>query len=72
MAGPIERSRNRLRLFYQAVFSIYVPLLVVSAHEEWPVGRWATKLLHLGMSNGYLADRGLTMEDNRVETIDFS
>jgi len=69
-AEHIRQSTKRLRLIYELLFSIYLPFLIVSAHEGEAGGRWAIRLIHWGVLHGYL-HQNVGMEDNRIFFADF-
>lgn len=69
MVKTMREGAGYVQLLHELVFSLYLPFLVVSAHEAGG-RRWAVKLIYWGVSHGYLG-KSFGMEDYRVDLVDF-
>lgn len=69
MSKGIDPKHGYLRWLHELLFSIYLPFVVVSAHEGLGQ-RWAVRFLFFLVSHGHVhASTGI--EDYRVDIIDF-
>ncbi len=68
--GDSSRTTSRIRALHELLFSIYLPFLIISAHERAPGGRWAVRLVSWAVSRGHLP-KNVGMEDNRIFFADF-
>lgn len=61
---------NPLGVLHELLFSIFLPFLILSAHEQEAGGRWAIALVRWGVLHNYLRPN-VGIEDNRLLLMDF-
>ena len=70
MQKSIGRNKDNTAVLGEALISVYLPFLVVAAHEVELGGHWAAKIMRIIVNNGY-ASRSPAIEDYRIEILDF-
>ena len=70
MADTKDRSALRVCLLHEVLFSVYLPFLIVTVHENANGSDWANRLVHWAVSTHRLRPTA-SIEDYRVQVVDF-